>query len=65
MAAWMPPCALPVLHEAGEPLAITVTRAPVRDAAHAAARPAPPLPTTSTSVVPGRSLTEPIVPNNC
>src|SRR3954451_9710523 len=57
MAAWMPPWALPVLQEAGEPLAISTVRAPSRDAAHAAARPAPPLPITSTSARVGSELT--------
>ncbi len=61
MAAWMPPWALPVLQEAGEPLVISTVRAPSRDAAHAAARPAPPLPTTSTSARVGSELTEGIL----
>ena len=62
MAAWMPPWAIPVLQEAREPLVTSTTWAPASAAAHAAARPAPPLPITSTSACTGRSLTERIVP---
>jgi len=41
------------------------TRAPLRAAAHAAASPAPPVPTTSTSVVPGSSVTGHILQKPC
>ncbi len=65
MADWMPPCAFAVLHEAGEPLVISVTRAPARAAAQAADRPAPPLPTTSTSVFAASALIDPHSTEEC
>src|SRR5690348_6171591 len=48
-AAWIPPCALAELHDCTEPFVASATRAPLRRADTAAARPEAPLPTTSTS----------------
>src|SRR5690348_5334185 len=61
----MPPWALAVLQDAREPFVTCRTEAPVRRAAHAAERPAPPAPTTSTSVVLQRSDTAQSVRGSC
>ena len=48
-AAWMPPCAFAELHACSVVFVAMPTRAPARSAETAAASPAAPLPTTSTS----------------
>ena len=48
--AWIPPCAFDELFACSVVLVATATRAPARSAETAAARPAAPLPITSTSV---------------
>src|SRR6476646_1941478 len=64
-AAWIPPWALAVLHDAFEPFVTCRTSAPERRAAQAAERPAPPAPTTSTSVVLPRSGTAQSLRGSC
>ena len=49
-AAWMPPCAFEELFAWRVVFVATATRAPARSAETAAARPAAPLPITSTSM---------------
>ena len=61
-AAWIPPWALAVLHDAFEPFVTCRTSAPERRPDQAAERPAPPAPTTSTSVVLPSSDTAQSVP---